>query len=144
MSEHANGEKAKALHDASKRLPIAEIRHELLQLIRTHDTTILVGETGSGKSTQLPQFLLQSGIARVICCYTCQEPPLSCSPHFHALSHHLACLGLTCACLQGGCIAVTQPRRVAAISVARRVAQEMGVKVGSEVRTAFSRPHLSH
>lgn len=35
--------------------------------------------------------------------------------------------------LQGGCIAVTQPRRVAAISVARRVAQEMGVKLGSEV-----------
>ena len=91
MSEHANGKKRKALHDASKRLPIAEVRHELLQLIRTQDTTILVGETGSGKSTQLPQFLLLSGMARVICCFTCPEPPRAahmlvlCPTTWHAL-----------------------------------------------------------
>jgi hypothetical protein len=36
--------------------------------------------------------------------------------------------------LQGGCIAVTQPRRVAALTIARRVAQEMGVQLGAEVR----------
>ena len=46
-------------------LPIGEVRSELLRLIKRHDPTILVGETGSGKSTQLPQFILHSGLAKV-------------------------------------------------------------------------------
>ena len=54
-----------ALADHAGCLPIAEVRGELLRLIKAHNTTILVGETGSGKSTQLPQFILQSGMARV-------------------------------------------------------------------------------
>jgi HrpA-like RNA helicase len=58
---------------------------------------IVVGETGSGKTTQLPQYLHEAG-------YT-----------------------------KRGKIGVTQPRRVAAMSVAKRVADEMGVRLGHEV-----------
>lgn len=70
----------------------------LLEEIRRHSTLIIIGETGSGKTTQIPQLLLQSGIAGA-----------------------------------SGCIGITEPRRIAAVSVARRVAQEQGVKPGKLV-----------
>lgn len=47
-----------------ERLPIAEARSELVALIRDHPTLVLIGETGSGKTTQLPQYILQSGLAQ--------------------------------------------------------------------------------
>jgi hypothetical protein len=70
-----------------------------------------VGETGSGKTTQIPQYLLEAG-------FGAQRG--SCGAHDGARV--------------GGTIACTQPRRVAAMAVARRVADEMGVKLGQEVR----------
>lgn len=75
-----------------------DIRFRLLEEIRRNSTLIIIGETGSGKTTQIPQFLLSSGIAG-----------------------------------SSGCIGVTQPRRVAAVSVARRVALEQGVETGKLV-----------
>ncbi|RPD62418.1 P-loop containing nucleoside triphosphate hydrolase protein [Lentinus tigrinus ALCF2SS1-6] len=79
-------------------LPIYQYREQLLEAIKEHQVLIVVAETGSGKTTQLPQYLHEAG-------YTANG-------------------------LKVGC---TQPRRVAAMSVAARVAEEMGTKVGYEV-----------
>jgi signal recognition particle GTPase len=67
-------------------------------MVQEHQTTILVGETGSGKTTQIPQFMLEAG---------CQ--------------------------IAGKMVACTQPRRVAAMSVAKRVSEEMDVTLGEHV-----------
>lgn len=50
-----------ALHKPAALLPIAKHRESLLYLVETHPVTIVVGETGSGKSTQIPQFLEDAG-----------------------------------------------------------------------------------
>ena len=79
-------------------LPIAQLKDQLLYAIETHPVTIIVGETGSGKTTQIPQYLLNAGW-----------------------------------CNSGSQIAVTQPRRIAATSVAARVAEELGTPLGQKV-----------
>jgi pre-mRNA-splicing factor ATP-dependent RNA helicase DHX16 len=78
-------------------LPMFPYRDDLLAAIKEHQVLIVVGETGSGKTTQLPQYLHEVGYTRA------------------------------------GKVGCTQPRRVAAMSVAARVATEMGVKLGGEV-----------
>ncbi|TVY35677.1 putative ATP-dependent RNA helicase [Lachnellula subtilissima] len=87
-----------SLHKPASLLPIARHRQNLLYLIEKYPVTIVVGHTGSGKTTQIPQYLEQAGW-----------------------------------CAEGKIIAVTQPRRVAATTVAIRVAEEAGCKVGEEV-----------
>lgn len=81
-----------------KGLPVWQAKDEFVSQINSHQTTILVGETGSGKTTQIAQFIAEVGYA--------QDRKL---------------------------IACTQPRRVAAMSVAKRVADEMDVQLGEEV-----------
>lgn len=90
--------KAASIEETRKGLPIYSFREQLLDAISKYQVLIIVGETGSGKTTQIPQYLHEAG-------YTKDG-------------------------LKVGC---TQPRRVAAMSVAARVAEEMGVKVGNEV-----------
>ncbi|KAH9065334.1 P-loop containing nucleoside triphosphate hydrolase protein [Lactarius vividus] len=90
--------RAKSIDETRKSLPIYQFREELLQAIHEHQVLIVVAETGSGKTTQLPQYLHEAG-------YTAGGMKVGC----------------------------TQPRRVAAMSVAARVAEEMGTKVGYEV-----------
>jgi len=85
------------LSDTRSSLPIYPMRESLVKAVQENDSLILLGETGSGKTTQLPRFLYESGSFKT------------------------------------GTIAVTQPRRVAAITVAQRVAVEMGVDCGSKV-----------
>lgn len=80
-------------------LPVHAQRQEFLNMYQKSQVLVFVGETGSGKTTQIPQFVL-----------------------FDDLPH-----------MQGKMVACTQPRRVAAMSVAQRVAQEMDVTLGSEV-----------
>ena len=78
-------------------LPIWEAKERLFSLLKKHQVIVLQGETGSGKTTQVPQFLL-----------------------FSEFKHHHT-------------IGCTQPRRVAAMTVAKRVSEELDVQLGEEV-----------
>ncbi|KAM3329286.1 hypothetical protein ACQJBY_026382 [Aegilops geniculata] len=84
-----------SLERLRQRLPVYKYRKAILYLVERHATTIIVGETGSGKSTQIPQ---EAGWAE-----------------------------------GGRLIGCTQPRRLAVQTVASRVAEEVGVKLGEEV-----------
>lgn len=75
-------------------LPVHSIRQELLQICQTHQLLLISGDTGCGKTTQIPQFIYEDSVFRG--------------------------MGSVCNIL------VTQPRRIAAVSVAQRVADEMG------------------
>jgi len=78
-------------------LPILAQKDRILKAIADHQVIIICGETGSGKSTQLPQFCLAAGRGE---------------------KKRIAC---------------TQPRRIAAITIARRIAEEMNEKIGETV-----------
>nr|WP_276316602.1 ATP-dependent RNA helicase HrpA [Halomonas flagellata] len=78
-------------------LPVAERRDEILAALRDHQVVVVAGETGSGKTTQLPKLCLELGLGR------------------------------------RGLIGHTQPRRLAARSVAARLAEEMRVSLGEQV-----------
>lgn len=79
-------------------LPVFEYRADFMRLLAEHQCIVLVGETGSGKTTQIPQW---------------------CGEYARSVGNK----GVCC----------TQPRRVAAMSVAQRVAEEMDVALGQEV-----------
>ncbi|EAU86151.2 ATP-dependent RNA helicase Prh1 [Coprinopsis cinerea okayama7 len=85
------------IQEQRAQLPIAQGREALIEEIRSNDVTVLLGETGSGKTTQIPQYIFESGLAG------------------------------------NGVIAITQPRRVAATSLAARVALEQNAQLGQLV-----------
>jgi pre-mRNA-splicing factor ATP-dependent RNA helicase DHX15/PRP43 len=86
---------------------------------------VLVGETGSGKTTQIPQY------ARTFLSHVCTTPAL---PHPHTPDVFGRSTPRWCVNMRNGkLVACTQPRRVAAMSVAQRVAEEMDVQLGQQV-----------
>lgn len=90
-----------------QRLPVASYKQQIIDIIQHNQVVVLSGATGSGKSTQIPQFLLEESIE-----HHCDDnDEIESSPQQR---HHRPY------------IIVTQPRRVAAISLANRVAQERG------------------
>ena len=84
---------------AVRELPVSRYAGEIVAAVRENPVVVVIGETGSGKTTQMAQILHRAGLM--------PRPDMG--------------------------VAVTQPRRVAAVSVARRVAHEMGVRVGGLV-----------
>jgi ATP-dependent RNA helicase DHX8/PRP22 len=89
------------IHQLRQTLPIYKLRDQLIQAVNENQILVVIGETGSGKTTQMTQYLAEAG-------YTSR-----------------------------GRIGCTQPRRVAAMSVAKRVAEEYGCRLGEEVGYAI-------
>jgi ATP-dependent RNA helicase DHX8/PRP22 len=87
----------KSIKEQRESLPVYKLKEEFLRACADNQVLLVVGETGSGKTTQLTQYMAEAG-------YTAH-----------------------------GAIGCTQPRRVAAVSVAKRVAEEFGCIVGQEV-----------
>lgn len=92
---------SRSIKEQRESLPIFKLRDELVQAVHDNQVLVVIGETGSGKTTQMTQYLAESG-------YTSK-----------------------------GKIGCTQPRRVAAMSVAKRVAEEVGCRLGEEVGYAI-------
>ena len=91
------------IQEQKRKLPVFHNRNKLLELIKKHATLIILGETGCGKTTQIPQYIY--------------------SARLHGNSK----------------IAITQPRRVAAVSIANRVAKEVGDGVSKHLFSDLER-----
>ncbi|CAG8761218.1 15668_t:CDS:2, partial [Acaulospora morrowiae] len=107
--------RSKTLREQREFLPAFAVREEFLRIVRDNQVVVIVGETGSGKTTQLTQYLHEDGYSKY------------------------------------GIIGCTQPRRVAAMSVAKRVSEEMEVSLnqfdmtdGVIVRESLKEPDLDN
>ncbi|KAL6081058.1 hypothetical protein STEG23_004696, partial [Scotinomys teguina] len=89
---------ALSIEQQRQKLPVFKLRNHILYLVENYQTVVIVGETGCGKSTQIPQYLAEAGWTA-----------------------------------EGRVVGVTQPRRVATVTVAGRVADERGAVLGHEV-----------
>lgn len=86
-----------SIREQRRSLPIFQLKDQFLHAVRQNQILCVIGETGSGKTTQMTQYLIEDGYGA------------------------------------DGIVGCTQPRRVAAISIARRVAEEFGCRLGDEV-----------
>ena len=88
---------AKTINEQRQSLPVHALKQELINAVTENQILVVIGETGSGKTTQMTQYMAEAGFT------------------------------------SRGIIGCTQPRRVAAMSVAKRVAEEFGCRLGQEV-----------
>ncbi|KAJ1902145.1 hypothetical protein LPJ66_000234 [Kickxella alabastrina] len=102
LAIEAHERKCRTIKEVRESLPVYKYRSELLAAVEQFQVLIIVGETGSGKTTQITQYLREAGYTK-----------------------------------DGKRIGCTQPRRVAAMSVAARVAEEVGTKLGHDVGYAI-------
>lgn len=104
FSQRQSFGKLAKLRREQKNLPIFQYRSRVVDLVRRHSVVVVAGDTGCGKSTQVPQYLLSAGFNNIAC---------------------------------------TQPRRIACISLAKRVSFESlnqyGSKVGYQIRFETTR-----
>ncbi len=181
-----NANRNLSVEQQRQRLPIFRLRNHILYLLEQHQTLIIVGETGCGKSTQIPQYLYEAGwategtvegqfisterkkrslqksavVARrvCVCVCVCLCVCVCVCVCVHVCVYTCVCTRVcvyTCVCahvgvkgnillctavvhlspfLAGKCVCITQPRRVAAVTVATRVADERAAVLGREVR----------
>ncbi|KAH9313575.1 hypothetical protein KI387_022202, partial [Taxus chinensis] len=91
------------VEEKRKNLPIVMMEQEIMEAVNEHPVVIICGETGCGKTTQVPQFLFEAGFGSSKCK------------------------------ARTGIIGVTQPRRVAVLATSKRVAYELSLQLGKEV-----------
>lgn len=104
FSQRQSFSKLAKLRREQKNLPIFQYRDKIVELVRLHPVVVVAGDTGCGKSTQVPQYLLSAGFNNIAC---------------------------------------TQPRRIACISLAKRVSFESLNQFGSKVCPERSNPVLT-
>ena len=94
---HATSRSYMSMKEQRESLPIFQLKSQIMRMIQDNRILVVIGETGSGKTTQITQYLVEADYAKY------------------------------------GKIGCTQPRRVAAMSVAKRVSEEFGCKLGEYV-----------
>jgi ATP-dependent RNA helicase DHX8/PRP22 len=103
------------MREARESLPVWQYRKELVSAVHENAVLVVVGDTGSGKTTQLTQYLLEEGFTKNA---PSQHDGRGHRQHLKEFHRIIGC---------------TQPRRVAATSVSKRVAQEVGCRLGDTV-----------
>lgn len=114
--------KLKKLRNEQENLPVAKYRQQIIDTIKSERVVIIAGDTGCGKSTQIPQYLSDAGFGKVgklliilICFKNIFILDFYILLHFYTFFINLITIVIT---------ACTQPRRIACISLAKRVAFE--------------------